>query len=162
METFTWTVTALLMLIGLAGVIVPLLPGTALILIAAIFHKWMLPDALSWATVGWMGALWAVSVVADFGGVMIGARLFGGGKWGMAGAGAGALVGLFFSLPGLILGTIFGAVAAEKFIAKKSGRDSLLAGAGAATGFLISTVLRAACAVAMIVLFLSVVLSAGR
>jgi len=75
-------------------------------------------------------------------------------KWGMAGAGTGAFVGMFFSLPALILGTIFGAVAAEKFIAKKSGENSLKAGAGAAIGFLMSTIARLICAVAMIALFL--------
>jgi hypothetical protein len=154
MEIFTWTLTAVLMFVGVAGVIVPLLPGTALILLASILHKWLLPDALEWSTIGWIAVVWILSVAADFGGVMLGAKLFGGGKWGMAGAGTGAFIGMFFSLPALILGTIFGAVAAEKLIAKKTGRTSLLAGAGAATGFLISTVVRLACAVVMVIIFL--------
>jgi uncharacterized protein YqgC (DUF456 family) len=71
----------------------------------------------------------------------------------MTGASGGALVGMFFSLPALILGTIFGAVAAEKLIAKRSGQDALRAGVGAATGFVISTFARLACAVVMIGLF---------
>lgn len=154
MEIFTWILTTLLMLIGLAGVIVPLLPGNALILLAAILHKWLLPETISWGVVGWIAALCVISIVADFSGTILGARLFGGGKWGMAGAGTGAFVGMFFSLPALIFGTIFGAVIAEKCIAKKSGRASLLAGVGAATGFLLSTVVRLACALAMIGVFL--------
>ena len=71
-----------------------------------------------------------------------------------AGASGGALLGMFFSLPALILGTVFGAVAAERYVAKKTRRDSLRAGAGAAFGFVLSTVGRLACAVVMIVLFL--------
>lgn len=160
MEVFTWSVTAVLMLVGVAGVIVPVLPGNALILFAAILHNWLLPETITWTAIGWIAVLCAISIVADFAGTILGARLFGGGKWGMAGAGTGAFVGMFFSLPALILGTVFGAVAAEKFIAKKSGRTSLLAGVGAATGFVVSTVVRFACALAMIGVFLNVALRA--
>jgi uncharacterized protein YqgC (DUF456 family) len=149
-----WTLTIVLTLIGLAGVVIPLLPGTSLILIAMIMHKLLLPGDLSWAVIGWIAGFWFVSVIIDFAGLILGTRLFGGGKWGMVGAGGGAVVGMFFSLPMLVLGTVLGAMAAEKFIAKKSHRASLLAGAGAAVGFLISTVGRLFCAFAMVVLFL--------
>ncbi len=153
LEVGTWFLTLVLMLVGFVGVIVPLLPGTTLILIAAVVHKLILPDDLSWTTVVWIGVFWLLSVIADFGGVLLGTRLFGGTKWGMAGASGGALVGMFFSLPALILGTVFGAMAAEKWVAKKTGRETLKAGVGAATGFVISTVARLACAVVMIGLF---------
>ena len=151
---FVWTLTIVLTLIGLAGVVIPLLPGTTLILVAMVVHKLLLPGDLSWAIIAWIGCIWLISVIVDFAGVILGTRLFGGGKWGMAGAGGGALIGMFFSLPMLLLGTVVGAIAAEKFIAEKSNRASLLAGAGAAVGFIISTVGRLVCAVAMIGLFL--------
>lgn len=151
---FVWTLTVVLTLIGLAGVVIPLLPGTTLILVAMVLHKLLLPADLSWAVMGWIAGFWLLSVVVDFAGVMVGARLFGGGKWGMAGAAGGAVIGMFFSLPMLLLGTVVGAVAAEKFIAEKSNRASLLAGAGAAFGFLLSTVGRLICALVMIALFL--------
>ena len=154
-----WTLSIVLTLIGLAGVIVPLLPGTTLILLAMITHKLLLPGDLSWVVIGWIAVFWFLSVVIDFVGVILGARLFGGGKWGMVGAGGGALIGMFFSLPMLILGTVLGAVAAEKFLAQKSHRASLLAGAGAAVGFLISTIGRLLCAFVMILLFLVAALS---
>jgi uncharacterized protein YqgC (DUF456 family) len=154
LEVATWLLTLTLMLAGLAGVIVPLLPGTTLIFLAAIVHKLILPMDLSWFAIGFVAVFWFVSIVADFGGVLIGTRWFGGSKWGMAGASGGAFIGLFFSLPALLLGTIFGAMAAEKFVAKKTGRESLKAGAGAAVGFVISTVARLACALVMIGLFL--------
>lgn len=161
LEGFTWGLTILLMIVGLVGVIVPLLPGTTLILAAAIIHKLILPADLSWMVVGFIALFWLFSILADFGGVIVGTRLFGGSKWGMAGASGGAFVGLFISLPALLLGTIFGAMAAEKLIAKKTSRQSLKAGIGAATGFLISTVARCACAFVMIALFAIATLS-GR
>ncbi|MFZ9683061.1 MAG: DUF456 domain-containing protein [Cephaloticoccus sp.] len=153
-----WSLTSLLLLIGFLGCIVPMLPGTTFILLGVVLHKLLLPLSLSWSVVGWVAALWLVSVLADFAGVMIGARLFGGGKWGMTGATGGAFVGMFFSLPALLLGSFLGAVAAEKFGAKRSDRESLRAGVGATAGFLISTVARVACALAMIGLFFAAIL----
>lgn len=157
-----WTLTGILTLIGLAGVIVPLLPGTTLILLAMIGHKLLLPGDVSWTVIGWIAGFWFLSVIIDFAGVILGTRLFGGGRWGMAGATGGALVGMFFSLPMLVLGTVIGAVAAEKLIAEKSNRESLLAGAGAAFGFLISTAGRLICAFAMIALFVLAAWRAGQ
>lgn len=154
LETATWCLTMVLMLIGFIGVIVPILPGTTLILAAALLHKWILPNDLTWMAVGFIALFWLLSIVADVGGVLLGTRWFGGGKWGMAGASGGAFVGMFFSLPALILGTIFGAIAAEKLGARKTNQAALKAGLGAAVGFVISTVARLGCAAVMIALFL--------
>lgn len=154
-----WSLTILLMLAGLAGVFLPVVPGTLLILAGAVGHKLMFPGDLSWAAVGWVAAFWVLSMIADIGGVLVGTRWFGGSKWGVTGAGGGALVGAFISLPALILGTIFGAVAAEKLVAKRSGAEALRAGVGAATGFVLSTIARFACAVAMLGLFFAAIAS---
>lgn len=162
LEIATWTLTVLLMLVGVVGVIVPLLPGTTLILLAAIVHKLILPADISWLAIGFVALFWALSIVADFGGVIVGTRMFGGSRWGMAGASGGALVGVFFSLPALLLGTIFGAIAAEKLMARKTDGQALKAGLGAATGFVISTVARLFCAVVMIGLFFVATLYATR
>lgn len=162
LEIATWCLTLTLMLVGLAGVIVPLLPGTTLILIGAVAHKLILPDSLSWLVIAFIALFWLLSIIADIGGVLVGTRWFGGSKWGMAGASGGAVVGVFFSLPALILATIFGAMAAEKLGAKKTNREALRAGAGAATGFVISTVARLMCAGVMIGLFLIAAITSAR
>lgn len=150
----TWCLTALLMIVGLIGTVVPMVPGTTLIFAAAVIHKLILPEQLSWLAVSIVGFFWIVSLVADFGCVMLGTKWFGGSRWGMAGASGGALVGMFFSLPALILGTILGAMAAEKLLAKKADKAALKAGLGAATGFILSTIARLFCAGVMITLFL--------
>jgi uncharacterized protein YqgC (DUF456 family) len=154
-EYAVWTLTALLTFVGLAGVIVPLLPGTTLIMLGMLVHKLLLPESIAWSVLGWIAAFWLLSVIIDFLGVLVGTRLFGGSRWGMAGASGGALVGMFFSLPALILGTIFGAVVAERYVAKKSAEQSIRAGAGAAFGFVLSTAGRLGCAGVMIILFLA-------
>ncbi len=154
MELAVWSLTLLLTLAGLLGVLVPLIPGTTLILMGFVLHKLLIPDSLGWGMLGWIGAVWMVSVIVDFAGVLVGTRLFGGTRWGMAGASGGAFVGMFFSLPALLLGTIFGAVVAERYAAKRTHQESLRAGVGAAVGFLLSTVGRLGCALMMIALFL--------
>ena len=154
MELLVWLLTAGLTFIGLLGVIVPILPGTTLILVAMVAHKLLLPGSISAGALGWITAFWFLSVVIDFIGVLIGTRWFGGGKWGMAGATGGAFIGMFFSLHALLLGTICGAVIAERYAAKKTRTEALRTGAGAAVGFVLSTVGRFACAFVMIALFL--------
>lgn len=158
-EIATWCLTGALMLIGLIGVIVPILPGTTLILIAALLHKWILPGDVTWVALGFVALFWFLSILADIGGVLLGTHWFGGSKWGMAGASGGALVGIFFSIPILILGTMLGAVVAEKLVSKKTHGAALKSGVGAAVGFVISTVARFGCAAVMIALFLISALS---
>jgi len=154
MELAIWILTTLLTLAGLLGVLVPLIPGTTLILLGFVIHALALPGSVSWGLLGWITLAWLASVVIDFVGVLIGTHLFGGTKWGMAGATGGAFVGMFFSLPALLLGTIFGAVVAEKYAAKRTHQESLRAGFGAAVGFVLSTGGRLICAMIMIAIFL--------
>jgi uncharacterized protein YqgC (DUF456 family) len=159
MTILAWCLTALLLLCGLAGTLLPLLPGTTLIFAGVVLHRLMLPATISWAMVGWIGSLWILSLLIDLAGVLIGTRLGGGSKWGMAGAGGGAAVGAFVSLPALLLGTVLGAILAEKLIQRRDLRATLLAGLGAGLGFLAGLVGRVACALAMLSLFVTAVLT---
>lgn len=156
-----WTVVILLLVVGLVGSVVPILPGTTLMLLAVGLQKWLLPDTLSWTAVIWIGVFWLMSVASDLACTLVGTKLFGGGKWGMAGASGGALVGMFFSLPALLFGTMLGAVLAEKWGAKRTGGQSLKSGVGAALGFLASTIVRFACALLMLAIYAVAVLTAA-
>ena len=162
MEIVIWTVVILLLFVGLVGCVVPLLPGTTLILAAVLLQKWLLPDTLTAAAVGWIAGIWLLSVLADFGCTLLGTKVFGGGKWGMAGASGGALAGMFFSLPVFLLATLFGAFAAEKWLAKRSDNVALKAGTGAVLGFLVSSVAKLACAVVMVALYAVSAINLGR
>ncbi len=153
MEIVYWSIAILLILTGLVGSFVPLLPGTTLIMAGALLQKWLLPDTLGWTAVGWIIALWVLSVIADILCTLLGTKWFGGGKWGMAGASGGALAGMFFSMPALVLGSMFGAIVAEKWLGQRTTDESLRAGAGAAVGFLLATIAKLACALVMIALY---------
>ncbi len=158
MTILAWSLTVALLLVGLAGTVLPLVPGTTLIFAAVVLHRLLLPATISWGAVAVVGAFWLVSLAVDFAGVIIGTRLGGGSKWGMAGAGGGAAIGAFISLPALLLGTILGAFLAERLMHRRDLRATLTAGLGAGLGFLAGLAGRVACALVMTGLFVTAVL----
>ena len=115
MELFWWSVTLALMAVGLIGTVLPIFPGTTVILAAAIIHRLMLGPAKSigWLSIALLIALTLVSYALDLLGGSYGARRFGATAWGVVGAVVGAIVGLFFGLPGLLVGPIIGAIGGE-------------------------------------------------
>jgi uncharacterized protein YqgC (DUF456 family) len=161
-EILYWSIAILLILTGLVGSFVPLLPGTTLIMAGALLQKWLLPDTLGWTAVGWIIAFWVVSVLADIGCTVLGTKLFGGGKWGMAGASGGRWPACSFRCPRSCSAACSARSLAEKWLGKRTTDESLRAGAGAAVGFLLSTIAKLACALAMIALYAASVWSALR
>ncbi|MFN9960529.1 MAG: DUF456 domain-containing protein, partial [bacterium] len=102
-----WFLVGSLMFVGLAGTILPLLPGTGLILSGVLLYEWLLatPEThLGAATLIGMGGLVVVSYLIDFVTMLMGSNRFGASKLGIYGAMIGLFVGIFFSLPGLLLG----------------------------------------------------------
>ena len=155
MELFWWLFTIVLFAVGLIGTIAPVLPGTTIILAAAIIHHLMLgaDKSIGWKAIVLLVLLALLSYVFDFLGSYFGAKYFGATKWGALGAIIGALVGLFFGIIGLFVGPVIGAVAGEFIVGKRmidagrAGWGTLLGNIGAIVGKLII-------ALAMITIFL--------
>src|SRR3954447_20272866 len=155
MELFLWFLTIALFAGGLIGTIVPVLPGTTIILAAAIIHRLIIGGdrSIGWKTIIVLVLLTLVSYVFDFLGSYFGAKFFGATKWGALGAIVGALVGLFFGLIGLFLGPVIGAVIGE-VIAGKRVIDAGRAGWGSLLGNVGATLAKLIIALAMIAIFL--------
>jgi uncharacterized protein YqgC (DUF456 family) len=124
-----------------------------LIWVGALIHKFCLPSLVSWWSLGAMGVLVLVGTIVEWTAGAAGVKWFGGTRWGMAGAFIGALVGLFFSLPGLIIGPLLGAILAEMLFARRTLREASTAGAGVAAGWIGATVLKLGLGAAMLVIF---------
>lgn len=148
-----WMIAVAGSLVGLAGIVLPVLPGLGLIWAAALVHKLCVPEPVSWWTLGGMGVMVLLGAVVEWGAGAAGVKWFGGTKWGMLGAVIGAVVGLFFGLPGLIIGPLAGAVLAEKLVGRRSLGQASRAGVGVAAGLAASTVVKLGLGLGMLVLF---------
>ncbi len=146
-------VALLVMAVGLAGAILPGVPSTPLVLIAAIGHKiYFGPTGVGWITLTLLAGLTALSLAMDYLAAVYGAKKLCATWKGVMGAIVGGLIGLFFHLPGLLLGPFVGAFVFEK-IGGRTWKDSGLAGVGATIGLLAGTLGKFACCVAMMGLF---------
>src|SRR5213593_3357213 len=108
MELLWWLITIVLFAVGLIGAVVPILPGTTVILAAAIIHRLMLgPEkSIGWRTIVVLAVLTFITYALDFLSGYFGAKYFGATKWGMFGAIMGALIGVFFGILGLFVGPV--------------------------------------------------------
>jgi len=155
MELLWWFITIVLFAVGLIGTVAPFLPGTTIILAAAIIHRIMLgPDkSIGWGVIGILAVLTVATYGLDFLSGYFGAKYFGATKWGTVGAIIGAIVGLFFGIVGLLAGPVIGAVVGE-FISGKKMIDAGRAGWGSLLGNVGGMVAKLLIALGMIVIFL--------
>ena len=142
-----------IMFIGCVGAVLPGIPSTPLVLGAAIVHKlYFGPASVGWIVMTMLVLITAVALVMDYLATVLGAKKFGATKKGMIGAIVGGLVGLWFSLPGIILGPFIGATLFELLGSRKFG-EALYAGLGATLGLFAGAVGKIVCCGAMMMLF---------
>jgi uncharacterized protein YqgC (DUF456 family) len=143
----------LVMLFGVIGSLVPVMPGVPVIVVAALGHRLYFGDhGASWWVLAVMTVLAVIALALDYVAGMIGAKKLGATWRGIVGAVVGGLVGLFFSLPGILLGPFVGALLFEL----AGGREFKLAakaGAGAVLGLFAGAVGKLALCMVMILLF---------
>jgi uncharacterized protein YqgC (DUF456 family) len=155
MELLWWSIAIVLMAVGLLGTVLPIVPGTTIILAAAVIHRIMLGPvkSIGWWTLGVLLLLTLASYALDLVSGYFGARRFGATRWGVAGMIAGGIIGLFFAFPGLLIGPVIGAIAGEIIGGKrlvKAGR----AGWGTLLGNIAGIIGKLAIALIMITIFL--------
>jgi uncharacterized protein YqgC (DUF456 family) len=156
MELFWWLFTIVLFAVGLIGTVLPVIPGTTIILAAAIIHRMMLgaEKSIGWRSIAILLLLTLATYALDFLSGYFGAKYFGATKWGMFGAVIGALVGIVFGIIGLFIGPVIGAITGE-FIAGKRLIDAGRAGWGSLLGNLGGMIGKLVIALVMITIFLT-------
>jgi uncharacterized protein len=139
---------------GLAGSILPFLPGPPLIVAGALVYAF----ATNWTPIG-IGRLIILGVLAVLASVLshvagaLGAKRFGGSWWAVVGALVGAVVGVFFGPLGLLFGPVIGAIAGE-FLRSGNLEGSTRSGIGALVGLAAGIVANLGLAIVMVALFL--------
>ncbi len=124
-----------LMIIGIIGCLVPVLPGPPLSFIGILVIS--LTDFAQPGTTLLivLGAIALVVTILDYIVPVWGTRKFGGSKYGARGATVGLIIGLFLGPPGIIIGPFIGAVTGE-MIYKDDLKYAMKAGIGSLLGFL--------------------------
>ena len=145
-----WLLAGLLVIAGLAGAVIPAIPGVPLVFAGLFVSAWIGHfETISWFTVGILATLTVVAWAVDFLAGALGAKYLGASSRAFWGATFGAVVGIFFGLPGIVLGPFIGAVLGEL-----SGGSDLLqsgrSGLGAWLGMVVATAAKLSIAFLMI------------
>jgi uncharacterized protein YqgC (DUF456 family) len=144
----------LVVVLGVVSLVLPAVPGVAIVYLGVLMIAW----AEDFTRIGvpmlvFLGGLAAVAMIADNVAGLFGARRAGASGWGVFGAGIGALVGIPFGLPGIILGPAIGALGFE-YLKNADLRRAGKAGLGGLFGFLLGIV--AKCVFAFMIIGLAV------
>ena len=151
---FLWWVLALLLVgIGIAGSVLPALPGVPLVFAGLLLAAW----AGGFEQVGAfplvvLGLLTLLSVGIDLAATAMGAKRVGATKLAVLGAALGTFAGIFLGLPGLILGPFVGAVAGE-LMSHGQVQQATRAGIATWVGLLFGTLAKLALVFTMLGLF---------
>lgn len=151
-----WIIGAILTFTGLAGLLLPLIPGAPLLLLGLLFGAW----AEDFRYVGlWtllaLAGMAGLTYLVEFAASALGTRKYGGSRRAMFGAVLGGLVGMTLGIPGILLGPIAGAVIGELSLQRTLDQASR-AGFGTVVGMAIGVAGKLAIGIAMIGLFLTV------
>jgi uncharacterized protein YqgC (DUF456 family) len=150
LQILLYALGALLIVVGIAGLLLPALPGAPLLAAGAILVAWAEDfTRVGWGTVAVAVVLAIVIWVVDFAAAALGAKAFGASKWSIVGASVGLVVGLFLGPIGIVLGPVVGAIAFEYARNPDFGRAAK-AGAGAFVGFVLGSAVKIALAFVLV------------
>lgn len=109
-----WALAGLLVVVGLAGTILPALPGVPFVFMGLLIIAWIGDfQRIAWPTLTLLALLTALAVAADLVAAIFGAKRAGASRLALLGAALGSVVGLFFGLVGIVVLPFIGAVIGE-------------------------------------------------
>ncbi|MDD2898447.1 MAG: DUF456 domain-containing protein [Desulfuromonadaceae bacterium] len=149
-----WIISAILTFTGLAGLLLPLVPGALLLFLGLLLGAW----AEGFRYIGlwtllFLAAMAAMTYVVEFVASILGVKKYGGSRRAMVGAAVGGVVGIFLGIPGILLGPFVGAVIGELSL-QRSLDEASQAGFGTVVGLAIGVAGKLALGIAMIGIFL--------
>lgn len=149
-----WILAVLLVLVGIAGTLLPALPGLPFVFGGLLLGAWIDNfQRVGWGTLTILAILTVFAMAIDFFAGMVGAKRVGAGKMALLGAGIGAVVGIFFGLIGIFIGPFVGAFLGEYLERGKLGNAGKV---GIATwlGLVFGAILKLGVAFVMLAIFI--------
>ncbi len=134
---------SILMMVGLLGVVLPILPGIPLSWLGLLIYAWGTGfERISITLVVVFFVLTVLTLVLDFVAPMLGAKKYGASKFAIFGAFLGFTVGIFVLGPwGIILGPFIGALLGE-FMARGKPKEAVASAFGTFLGFVAGTLFK--------------------
>jgi len=153
MDIFLIISGSLLMILGIAGCLLPVLPGPPLSYLGLLaIHLTSKIDFSSKFLISW-GIIVILVSILDYVIPIWGTKFFGGSKYGVWGSMVGLLAGLFIPPIGIIVGPFIGAVAGEMLAGNK--QNAIKAGFGSFIGFIAGTVVKMLVSLIMLYYFIA-------
>jgi len=148
-----WVLAVVLVLVGIAGTVLPALPGAPLVFAGLLLAAW----ADDFQRVGWLplsilGVLTIATIVVDLLATALGAKRVKASGLAIAGAAFGSLVGLFFGFVGLLVGPFVGALLGE-YLSTRDVRQAGKAGLGTWLGMVLGAATKLAIVFTMLFVF---------
>jgi uncharacterized protein YqgC (DUF456 family) len=158
MDTLLWILVVVLMVVGVAGTVLPALPGAALVFAGILLGAWIDDfQRVSSTTVIFCGLLMLVAWGADYVSAMLGAKRAGASRLAVIGAAAGTVLGLFTGFVGLLFMPLVGAAIGE-YIADRNAARAAHVGISTWIGLLVGTVAKVVITFVMVGLFVAALL----
>ncbi|AVX20644.1 MULTISPECIES: DUF456 domain-containing protein [Carboxydocella] len=144
----------LVMILGLLGTFLPVIPGIPLIFIAIFIYAWNTNFTV--INIAWLllfAALTVLSWLIEYFAGIIGSKQAGVSRYGMWGLLIGGILGFFWAPVGFLIGPVLGLLIGE-ILSGKELKQILITLKGAARGFIIGFLLKLIIALSMIGTFL--------
>ena len=156
--TLLWVLCIALIVLGLAGTVLPVLPGTLLVWAGIVLGAWIDDFArVSVTTVVLISVLGALAWGLDYAAGLMGAQKAGASKQALLGAAVGTVLGLFMGLVGVLFMPLVGAAVGE-FLAQKDQSRAVKVGVATWIGIMVGLVAKVVLAFMMVGLFAAALL----
>ena len=155
LEIALFSISLVIMLVGMAGIIIPIIPSIPLVWLGAFIYAIFTHfEKITWMLLLIFALITIFSIVLENLGNVYGAKKFGATRWGIIGSIVGTGIGFYMGGPiGLILGPIVGTVIFE-LIGGKGYKGALKSGLGNFVGFLGGSVIKIIVGLSMIGIFI--------
>lgn len=152
-DTLLWTASAALIVLGLAGTVLPALPGTLFVLAGIVLGAWIDDfTRVGWGTVTVVTVLAVLAWALDYAAGLMGAKRAGASRQALIGAALGTIAGLFMGLVGVLFMPLVGAAIGE-YIARKDERNAVRVGVATWLGIMVGLVAKVVIAFVMVGIF---------
>jgi uncharacterized protein YqgC (DUF456 family) len=152
--TLLWILSIALIVVGVAGTVLPALPGTLFVLAGIVLGAWIDDFArVGWGVLAFIIALAVLAWVLDYVAGLMGARKAGASRQALIGAALGTVVGLFMGLVGVLFMPLVGAAVGE-YLARRDQQRALKVGVATWLGIMAGLVSKVVIAFVMIGVFI--------